>query len=91
MSQPIVITIGWRVKLWPIVVKRDGALDALILKAHAGDDRTALVALYTQAADLADDVDTECFFLTHAHIFALEFDHPSLAGLRARLVAFGRE
>ena len=91
MSQPIVITIGWRVKLWPIVAERDGALDALILKAHARDDRTALVALYTQAADLAGDVDRECFFLTYAHIYALELAHPSQESLRARLLAFGRE
>ena len=91
MSRPIVITIGWRAKSLLIVAERDAALDALILKAHACDNRVALVTLYTQVADLADDVDTECFFLTHAHIFALEFDHPSLAGLRARLLAFGRE
>jgi hypothetical protein len=41
--------------------------------------------------DLAEDVDTECFFLTYAHIFALELNHPSQANLRARLVAYGRE
>ncbi|MDG1294116.1 MAG: hypothetical protein P8P24_02375 [Planktomarina sp.] len=73
------------------MAERDGALDALILKAHARDDRTALVALYTQAADLAGDVDRECFFLTYAHIYALELGHPSQEGLRARLLAFGRE
>jgi len=73
------------------VAERDAALDALILSAHARDDRTALVRLYTQAADLASDVDRECFFLTYAHIFALELDHPSRESLCARLSAFGRE
>jgi hypothetical protein len=69
----------------------DVALDDLILTAHAEDDRAALVTLYSRAADLAEDVDTECFFLTYAHIFALELNHPSQANLRARLVAYGRE
>ena len=91
MSRPIVITIGWRAKLQPIVAKRDGALDALILKAHARDDRIALVTLYTQAADLARDVDRECFFLTYAHIYALELGHPSRESLHTRLSALGRE
>ena len=39
----------------------DVALDDLILTAHAEDDRAALVTLYSRAADLAEDVDTECF------------------------------
>ena len=91
MSRPIVITIGWRAKLRSIVAERDAALDALILNAHAGDDRTALVCLYTQAADVASDVDRECFLLTYAHIYALELCHPNRESLRARLSAFGRE
>lgn len=91
MRRPIVITIGWRAKLRSIVAERDAALDALILNAHARDDRTALVRLYTQAADLASDVDRECFFLTYAHIYALELGHPNRESLRARLSAFGRE
>ena len=91
MSRPIAITIGWRAKSLPIVAERDATLDALILKAHARDDRAALVTLYTQAADLAKDVDAECFFLTYAHIFAFELDHARQAQLRARLVAYGRE
>ena len=91
MSRPIAITIGWRAKSLPIVAERDATLDALILKAHARDDRAALVTLYTQAADLADEVDRECFFLTYAHIYALELAHPSQESLRARLLAFGRE
>ena len=91
MSRPIVITIGWRAKLRSIVAERDAALDALILNAHARDDRAALVCLYTQVADLASDVDRECFFLTYAHIYALELGHPSRESLCARLSAFGRE
>ena len=73
------------------MAEMDVALDDLILTAHAKDDRAALVTLFSRAADLAEDVDTECFFLTYAHIFALELNHPSQANLRARLVAYGRE
>ena len=73
------------------MAEMDVALDALILNAHAKDDRAALVTLYSRAADLAKDVDAECFFLTYANIFALELDYASQAQLRARLVAYGRE
>ena len=57
------------------MAEMDAALDDLILTAHAKDDRAALITLYSRAADLAEDVDTECFFLTYAHIFALELNH----------------
>ena len=66
-------------------------LDARILSAHAADDRAALVQLYTKAADLANDIDAACFFLTYAYIFALEAGAPEATELHARLKALGRE
>lgn len=62
-----------------------------LLAAHACGDTGALITLYTQAAEAAADVDTACFFLTHAHVFALELGDARAADLRARLVAHGRE
>ena len=70
------------------------ALDAALLQAHSDNDFQALVALYAQAADLAQsDGDTEamCFYLTHAYVFALEAGLPIAAELRARLVEYGSE
>ena len=65
-------------------------LQTRLLDAHARDDRAALVRLYTEAADTANDVDAACFFLTHAYIFGLELDHPNVPVLPARLAAEGR-
>jgi hypothetical protein len=61
-----------------------------LLAAHAADDRSALVPLYTKAADQADTTDAACFFLTHAYIFALETADPTADALYARLKAHGR-
>jgi len=61
-----------------------------LVAAHSAGDASNLVALYTQAADVAPDTDTACFFLTHAYIFALEQNHPDAASLHARLKAHGR-
>lgn len=66
-------------------------LDARILAAHAEGDRAALIRLYTQAADMTQDVDASCFFLTYAYIFALEAGAPEAATLHTRLKALGRE
>jgi len=69
-------------------------LDARLLGAHAAGDHTALVALYTEAADMAQaggETEAECFYLTHAYVFALQTDAPERAVLNARLVALGRE
>jgi len=66
-------------------------LEARLLAAHEGDDRFALVRLYTQAADIANDLDAECFFLTYAYIFALDAGAPEATVLHARLKAHGRE
>ncbi len=67
------------------------ALDAEMIAAHAAHDLTALVHLYTQAADEANDLDAACFYLTHAYIFALDAGATQAPALHARLKACGRE
>jgi hypothetical protein len=67
------------------------SLDARMLAAHAAADTSALIGLYEQAADAVADVDSTCFFLTHAFVFALEAGDPRAHALRARLVSHGRE
>jgi hypothetical protein len=66
-------------------------LDARLLAAHKAGDKTALVALYCEAADNATDIDAACFYLTHAYVFALETADPAAGEIRARLVAERRE
>jgi len=65
-------------------------LDTRLLAAHAAGDKASLVALYTQAADQAQDIDAACFYLTHAYIFALDLGHKDTATLHARLTEHGR-
>ncbi|MFK7941487.1 MAG: hypothetical protein AB8B85_01010 [Paracoccaceae bacterium] len=67
------------------------ALDASLIAAHHAGDGGSLVHLYAQAADQANDVDAECFYLTHAYVFALEAGAPEANALHARLKAHGRE
>ena len=66
-------------------------LDKAILAAHAAGDNAALVTLYTEAAEATPDQGKAAFFLTHAHVFALETNHPATDDLRAALIAAGRE
>lgn len=66
-------------------------LDASLLKAHARQDKPLLARLYEGAADAAAAGEEQGFFLTQAYIFALDAGLPEAAGLRARLVALGRE
>lgn len=66
-------------------------LDARLLAAHARNDKAALVDLYTEAADTANDLDAACFYLTHAYIFALDTGAAAVPALHARLKAHGRE
>lgn len=66
-------------------------LDAQLLDAHDRDDVDQLIALYTQAADLAQDDNATGFFLTQAYVFALEASSPRADHLHARLVAMGRD
>ena len=65
-------------------------LDARLLEAHARDDRAALIALYTEAADFANTDEVRGFYLTHAFVFALESGAPEAPALRARLQEMGR-
>ncbi|QFT59818.1 hypothetical protein FIU94_13375 [Sulfitobacter sp. THAF37] len=66
-------------------------LDRDLLAAHAAGDLGALVTLYQQAAAQADGAEGAAFYLTHAHVFALETGHPDAPALRQQLVAQGRE
>ncbi len=66
-------------------------LDARLLDAHARADAGDLVRLYRQAADQANDTEAAAFYLTHAHVFACEINHPDTAALRQRLIDQGRE
>lgn len=65
-------------------------LDRRLLAAHSADDRTALIALYTEAADSAASEEAAAFYLTHAFVFALERGDERAAALRDRLAAMGR-
>ena len=66
-------------------------LDAQLLAAHEAQDVPALVALYQEAAATADNEDARGFYLTHAHVFALEINHPDATRLREALIGMGRE
>jgi len=69
-------------------------LDAALLAAHHDQDNTALIALYSQAADQAEnagDTNAACFFLTHAYVFALEEGSANANALHIRLKEHGRE
>lgn len=65
-------------------------LDAALLKAHNNEDYPALISLYTAAAEGANDLDAECFYLTHAFVFALEYGAPEAAVLNKKLADQGR-
>jgi len=68
-------------------------LNARLLAAHASGDASALIQLYTIAADEVEarDIDAACFYLTHAYVFALEAGDAACPALQARLAAHGRE
>jgi hypothetical protein len=68
-------------------------LEVRLLAAHSTGDVPTLVMLYSEAADRAaagHNIEKECFFLTHAWIFALEIGDPLADILRARLAGNGR-
>ncbi len=69
----------------------NNALDAQMIAAHEVGNKPDLIRLYTQAADISDDIDTACFYLTHAYIFALDTGAAETTILHARLVQHGRE
>jgi hypothetical protein len=66
-------------------------LDTRMITAHEANDRMALIKLYAEAADGANDLDASCFYLTHAYVFALEAGAPQARDLHAQLVQHGRE
>ena len=67
------------------------ASSAALIAAHEAEDRVLLVRLYTQAADDADDVEAECFYLTQAYVFALQTGDAGADDLHRRLMGHGRE
>jgi len=73
-------------------MERD-VLDTKLLQAHASEDLDALVRLYTIAGDeaeLSQDIDAACFYLTHAFVFALESGAQEADHLNKRLADRGR-
>lgn len=65
-------------------------LETALLAAHEAEDATALVTLYTLAAETATQDEATGFFLTHALVFALEAGDARAPDLRSRLAAMGR-
>ncbi len=68
-------------------------LDTALLAAHAANDASELIRLYTMAGDRSEqrqDVDAACFYLTHAFVFALEAGTPEARDLNKRLADQGR-
>ena len=66
-------------------------LDARLIAAHNAKDGPLLAALYTEAARGVTDADMQCFFLTHAYVYALEAGLSDAATIKAQLIAAGRE
>ncbi|WP_299657705.1 hypothetical protein [uncultured Tateyamaria sp.] len=66
-------------------------LERRVRDAYAHGDRAALVALYREAADGVATEDERAFYLTQAHVFAMETAHPEAQALRDALVRMGRE
>jgi hypothetical protein len=78
----------------PKPIEETHDLDQQLLDAHATNDASAMIALYTRAADLCEasgDIDAMCFYLTHAFVFALESGAPERDVLQERLWKHGRE
>ena len=62
-----------------------------LLAAHERGDGAALIALYIEAAEHAQDADAKGFYLTHAYVFALEAGDARAANLKQNLIDMGRE
>ncbi len=67
------------------------SLNDAILNAHDQRDQRALVDLYHQAAQSAQNIDEACFFATQAYIFALDTGHAKTAELHRFLCDHNRE
>ena len=65
-------------------------LNERLLEAHERDDKPALVALYSEAADTANSEEAKGFYLTHAYVFALDIGAAEAPALRQRLKDMGR-
>ena len=65
-------------------------LDERLLEAHERDDKPALVALYSEAAEAANSEKAQGFYLTHAYVFALDIGAAEAPALRQRLKDMGR-
>ena len=65
-------------------------LDTRLLEAHARDDKPALVALYTEAAECAAAIEAKAFYLTHAYVFALDIGATEATSLQRQLKELGR-
>ena len=73
--------------------EEDSSLHQRMLQAHAGQDLTSLITLYSKAGkrmETRGDTDAACFYLTHAYVYALELDAPELPELQTQLAAYGR-
>ncbi len=71
-----------------------GTLQHRLLQAHAEPNRTELIALYTEAADIAEAKghgEATGFYLTHAYVFALESGAIQAGTLHSRLLGLGCE
>lgn len=69
-------------------------LDDAMLEAHAAGDLPALIALYAEAAAMADaerQAEAAAFYRTQAYVFALDLGDARATALYARLKADGRE
>ncbi len=66
-------------------------LDQRLLEAHQLGDLAVLATLYAEAAEQAAREEAAGFYLTHAYVYALDAGLAQAQGLRARLVAMGRE
>lgn len=65
-------------------------LDTRLLAAHERHDHPALISLYLEASDAAEDEVAKGFYLTHAYVFALEAGDPRATELREKLCGMGR-
>lgn len=73
------------------VVGMTDPLDQALLDAHARGDTSALIRLYHEAAETAQDEQATGFFLTHAYVFALEAGDDRASFLKDALIRLGRD
>ncbi|MEM7471149.1 MAG: hypothetical protein AAF340_07335 [Pseudomonadota bacterium] len=66
-------------------------LDTRLRAAHESGDRSILIGLYCEAAEMSSDAEATGFYLTHAYVFALESGDPRAADLKKQLVSMGRD